>query len=90
MSSNTAGLSDCCVSGHLHSGQPKGQYGPLGDTGLDAYVTGSESNKSKTIIFLTDICMSPSTGRADTHSRRDAAGLWDRRRQIDARRTPSC
>lgn len=26
--------------------------GPLGNTGLDAYVTGDESNKSKTVLFI--------------------------------------
>lgn len=53
--SNTEGISSCCLSGHLHEGTPKGKYGPLGNTGLDAYVTGDESNKSKTVLFIPDI-----------------------------------
>ena len=46
-------LSECCTSGHLHEGTPKGKEGKLGN--LDAYFTGDEANKSKTILYLVDI-----------------------------------
>lgn len=43
-------LSSCCVSGHLHSGTPKGSEQTIG--GLPTYVTGSGN---KTVVFVTDI-----------------------------------
>ncbi|KAI5478693.1 hypothetical protein MNV49_004720 [Pseudohyphozyma bogoriensis] len=46
-------LSSCCVTGHLHEGTPKGSVEKL--YGVDAYVTGDESNKNKTILFITDV-----------------------------------
>lgn len=46
-------MGPCCVSGHLHSGEPRGHVVKL--AGLDAYVTGDPINKPKTILFLTEI-----------------------------------
>ncbi|KAK4695928.1 carboxymethylenebutenolidase, partial [Phenoliferia sp. Uapishka_3] len=51
MSSQTLG--ECCASGHLHEGTPNGKVIKLHD--LDVYVTGDESNKAKTVVYLTDI-----------------------------------
>jgi len=50
---NLEGIKDCCTSGHLHEGTPKGREAKLGN--LDAYITGDESNKSKTLLYLVDI-----------------------------------
>lgn len=46
-------LSECCVSGHVHEGTPKGSLQTV--YGLETYVTGSTTDASKTIIFITDI-----------------------------------
>lgn len=45
-------LGECCVSGHLHEGTPKGTEKEL--YGRATYVTGEE-NAEKTIVFITDI-----------------------------------
>jgi len=42
---------ECCLSGHLHSGDPQGKMEKVGD--FDAYVTGTE--KSKTILAIADV-----------------------------------
>ena len=47
----TMSLSSCCVSGHLHSGTPKGSEQTI--AGLPTYVTGE--SKGKTVVFVTDI-----------------------------------
>lgn len=44
-------LSKCCVSGHLHQGEPKGTVAKF--AGLDTYITGT--NASRTIMVITDI-----------------------------------
>ena len=53
---NTSTMSDipkCCLSGHLHEGTPKGKETKLGS--MNAYVTGDEKNKARTILYLVDI-----------------------------------
>lgn len=44
-------LSSCCVSGHLHSGNPEGKDGQI--AGLRSYITGS--NDKKVLVFIPDI-----------------------------------
>ena len=44
-------LSSCCVSGHLHSGNPEGKDGEV--AGLPSYLTGS--NDQKVLVFMPDI-----------------------------------
>src|SRR5271163_1481807 len=47
-------VSECCISGHLHDGKPKGAISVI--EGLKCYITGPESgNKDKAILFITDI-----------------------------------
>lgn len=47
-------LSSCCVSGHLHSGNPQGSEQTIG--GLPTYVAASkDGSKDKTVVFITDI-----------------------------------
>jgi len=46
-------LGPCCISGHLHNGTPEGKVEKI--AGLDVYVTGDPANKSKTILFVTDV-----------------------------------
>jgi len=49
-----AGLSACCVTGHLHEGTPTGTVEKIVD--LDVYVTKPEGgSKAKTILFISDI-----------------------------------
>lgn len=50
--SSSEGLKECCVSGHVHEGEPKGKVDKV--YGLDTYVTG-ESNAEKTVILITDV-----------------------------------
>lgn len=52
MTSSTT-LSSCCISGHLHEGTTRGNIVKLHD--LDTYVTGSEEDKKRTVVFITDI-----------------------------------
>lgn len=47
-------LSACCISGHLHEGNPKGSTTKLGD--LDCYVSApKDGSKKKSLVFITDI-----------------------------------
>jgi hypothetical protein len=49
-----SGISECCVSGHLHEGKPRGAVGEV--NGLKTYMTGPEDgSKDKTILFITDV-----------------------------------
>jgi dienelactone hydrolase len=53
MSTNT-GMSSCCLSGSVHSGNPSGREDTIG--GLDSYIAEpSSKSTSKTIVFITDI-----------------------------------
>jgi dienelactone hydrolase len=46
--------SSCCISGHLHTGTPKGTEETV--HGLPTYVSpGKQADKSKTVVFLADI-----------------------------------
>ncbi|KAK3063862.1 hypothetical protein LTS18_012147, partial [Coniosporium uncinatum] len=48
------GVSDCCLSGTIKNGNPKGQVQEIG--GLATYVAEPENgSKTKTVIFLVDI-----------------------------------
>jgi len=46
-------LSDCCLTGHIHTGTPRGREETIG--GLPTYVTGDVKDKAKTIVFLHDV-----------------------------------
>lgn len=47
-------MGDCCVSGHIHSGTPKGTVETIG--GCKTYVAkASSGSKAQTVIFITDI-----------------------------------
>jgi hypothetical protein len=46
-------LSDCCLTGHLHSGTPKGRETVVG--GRKCYETGEQQHKTNTIVFLQDV-----------------------------------
>jgi len=49
-----SGISECCVSGHLHEGKPKGAVSEI--NGLKTYIAKPENgSKDKTILFITDI-----------------------------------
>jgi len=50
-SSNTEGLSKCCLTGHLHSGTPRGKWEQI--AGFETYAIGD--NKAKTIVFICDV-----------------------------------
>lgn len=46
-------MSNCCLSGKVHEGQPAGREDEIG--GLSTYISEPENNsKAKTIIFITD------------------------------------
>ena len=60
-------LSKCCVSGHLHQGEPKGTVDKF--AGLDTYITGT--NASRTIMVIT-VCM-----KLDGRAVLIAGYLWD-------------
>jgi len=48
------GLGECCSSGHLHAGAPKGSITEIG--GLKTYVTKpANGSKDKTILYISDI-----------------------------------
>jgi hypothetical protein len=48
------GLSECCVTGHIHDGKPKGAVTEI--AGLKTYITGPENgSKDKTILVIPDI-----------------------------------
>lgn len=47
------GMSDCCLSGKVHQGQPAGREDEIG--GLATYISEPENHsKAKSIIFITD------------------------------------
>lgn len=48
-------LKECCVGGHIHSGTPRGTVEEVG--GCKTYIAkpSNAADKSKTVIFLTDI-----------------------------------
>jgi len=47
-------LSECCVSGHIHQGTPKGTVDEI--AGLKTYVSKpQDGSKARTVIFITDI-----------------------------------
>lgn len=47
-------LSDCCISGHLHDGKPKGAVSVI--EGMKCYIAAPESgNKDKAILFISDV-----------------------------------
>lgn len=49
-----SGISECCVSGHLHDGKPQGAVSEI--NGLKTYIAKPENgSKDKTILFITDI-----------------------------------
>lgn len=53
MSTNT-GLSTCCISGIINTGQPSGREDNIG--GLDVYVSEpQDKSTSKSIVFITDV-----------------------------------
>ena len=64
---NMTTLSKCCVSGHLHQGEPKGTVEKF--AGLDTYITGT--NASRTIMVIT-VCM-----KLDGRAMLIAGYLWD-------------
>jgi len=46
-------VSECCISGHLHDGTPKGAVSVV--EGMKCYIATPESgNKDKAIFFITD------------------------------------
>lgn len=48
------GISECCVSGHLHDGKPTGAVSEI--VGLKTYIAAPENgSKDKMILFITDI-----------------------------------
>jgi hypothetical protein len=48
------GISECCVSGHLHDGKPKGAIGEI--AGVKTYMAIPENgSKDKTILFIADV-----------------------------------
>jgi hypothetical protein len=50
----STGISECCVTGHLHDGKPTGAVSEI--VGLKTYIAPSENgSKDKTILFITDI-----------------------------------
>jgi hypothetical protein len=50
----SAGISECCVSGHLHDGKPTGAVAEI--AGLKTYIAAPENgSKDKTILFIADI-----------------------------------
>jgi hypothetical protein len=46
-------ISECCITGHLHDGTPKGAVVEI--AGVNTYVTGKPENKDKTLLFISDI-----------------------------------
>ena len=47
-------LQPCCISGHLHDGQPKGQVSKI--AGMDCYIAAPETGKKdKTILIIADV-----------------------------------
>ena len=48
------GLGECCISGHLHAGTPKGTITEI--AGLKTYVTKpANGSKDMTILYISDI-----------------------------------
>lgn len=51
--SQNVGMSDCCLSGKVHQGQPAGREDEIG--GLATYISEpGNGSKAKSIIFITD------------------------------------
>ena len=51
--STGVGMSDCCLSGKVHSGTPKGKEEEIG--GIPVYVsTPQNGSKEKSVIFIVD------------------------------------
>ncbi|KAK3062818.1 hypothetical protein LTS18_003297, partial [Coniosporium uncinatum] len=51
--STGVGVSECCLSGTIKDGNPKGQVQEIG--GLATYVAEPENgSKTKTVVFLVD------------------------------------
>jgi len=51
---STTELQPCCLTGHLHSGTPRGTVEKI--AGLDTYVSKPENgSKAKSVLFITDI-----------------------------------
>lgn len=51
---SSQGISDCCVTGHLHEGGPTGAVTEI--VGLKTYIAEPEGgSKDKSVIFITDI-----------------------------------
>jgi len=46
-------LSDCCLTGSLHIGEPKGKEETI--DGFQCYITGDPSNKAKSIFMIHDV-----------------------------------
>ena len=52
--SSGVGMSSCCISGSVHSGEPKGREDTIG--GLSTYIAEPENKStSKSLIFIVDI-----------------------------------
>jgi hypothetical protein len=48
------GISDCCISGHLHDGQPEGTIVEV--NGLKTYIAAPQNgSKDKTILYIADV-----------------------------------
>jgi hypothetical protein len=51
---STQGISECCVTGHLHEGGPTGAVTEI--VGLKTYIAEPEGgSKDKSVIFISDI-----------------------------------
>lgn len=51
-------MSDCCLSGKVHSGSPKGKEEEIG--GIPVYTsTPQNGSKEKSVIFIVDSMMTP-------------------------------
>jgi hypothetical protein len=47
-------LQSCCISGHIHDGEPKGAVSKI--AGMECYVAEPEGGKKdKTILFIPDV-----------------------------------
>ena len=58
MSEQNVGMSNCCLSGKVHQGQPAGREDEIG--GLSTYISEPENHsKAKSIIFITDSAFAP-------------------------------
>jgi len=56
--STGVGMSDCCLSGKVHSGSPKGKEEEIG--GIPVYVsTPQNGSNEKSVIFIVDSMLEP-------------------------------